>query len=226
MINTYDYELLDDSYGEKKEYKSSKDNDSEDYDYKINEHHDKKKKSKKYIIRNILKEILIDSVYILVVMALMLLVIKYVGQRTVVTGISMEKTLQDQDSLIVNKISYRFHEPERFDIIVFPFAHEKDTYYIKRVIGLPGETVRIDFDGNIFINDEPLSENFGTEKITDPGVAVNPITIGKDEYFVLGDNRNHSSDSRTIAVGLIKREKIIGKAIFRLYPFNKIGTLN
>ena len=100
-----------------------------------------------------LKEILSTSLYLLVVLVLTFLVVTYVGQRTQVIGSSMEPMLSDGDNLIVDKISYRFQDPQRFDIIVFPFQYEENTYYIKRIIGLPGETVYIDENGQIFIND-------------------------------------------------------------------------
>ena len=99
-------------------------------------------------------------------------------------------------------------------------------YFIKRVIGLPGETVYIDEDGNIFINDVLLEENFGKERIEDPGIAINPIVLGENEYFVMGDNRNDSFGSRFSAVGNIKKENIIGRAWLRIYPFKKIGFVN
>ena len=95
-------------------------------------------------MKQILKEVLGTSIYLLVVLALTYLVIAFVGQRTVVHGQSMENTLEDGDNLIVDKITYRFHEPNRFDVIVFPYEYTANTYYIKRVIGLPGETVMID----------------------------------------------------------------------------------
>ena len=107
-----------------------------------------------------LKELLSTSIYLLVVLVLTLLVITYVGQRTKVIGSSMESTLSDGDNLIVDKISYRFKEPERFDIIVFPFRYAEKTYYIKRIIGLPGETVFIDENGSIFIDGEVLNEYY------------------------------------------------------------------
>ena len=120
--------------------------------------------------------------------------------------INLKRRLQffrrHEDNLIVDKITYRFREPERFDIIVFPFEYEDNTFYIKRIIGLPGETVQIDRDGNIFINGEILEEGYGKEVIQEPGRAYEPITLGEDEYFVLGDNRNNSSDSRDMSVGV------------------------
>ena len=176
--------------------------------------------------RGVLKEILSNSLFLLVVLIVTLLLVKYVGQRTVVIGESMENTLMDGDNLIVDKISYRFRDPERFEIIVFPFIYKDETYYIKRIIGLPGETVRIDGEGTIYINGEVLTENYGAEVIEDPGLAVNEVLLGPDEYFVLGDNRNHSSDSRTAAVGFIRRDRIIGRALWRIFPLNKIGGVS
>ncbi|MBQ8117445.1 MAG: signal peptidase I [Lachnospiraceae bacterium] len=177
--------------------------------------------------RKILNELLSTGLYLLVVLALTWLLITYVIQRTEVDGSSMEPTLQSGDNLFVDKISYRFRDPERFDIIVFPFRYKENTYYIKRIIGMPGETVRIDIDGNIYINDEKLDESYGKEVIhaTNIGRAINAIQLGEDEYFVMGDNRNNSSDSRFESVGNIKRKEIIGRAWVRIWPFNKVGIL-
>lgn len=172
-----------------------------------------------------LKEILSTSVYLLIVLCLTWLCITFVGQRTEVSGSSMENTLSHADNLIVDKITYRFKEPERFDIIVFPVAYETETYYIKRIIGLPGEIVRIDTEGTIYINEEILEESYGKAVIADPGRAEEGITLGEDEYFVLGDNRNDSVDSRTEAVGNIKKENIVGRAWIRIWPLNKFGIL-
>ena len=172
-----------------------------------------------------LKEILSTSLYLLVVLVLTFLVVTYVGQRTQVIGSSMEPMLSDGDNLIVDKISYRFQDPQRFDIIVFPFQYEENTYYIKRIIGLPGETVYIDENGQIFINDVLLKESYGKEVILDSGRAYEPITLGIDEYFVMGDNRNNCSDSRDPAVGNIHRDELIGKAWVRIWPLNKIGMI-
>ena len=176
-------------------------------------------------MKNVLKEILSTSIYLLVVLCAAYLIITYVGQRTQVSGSSMETTLSENDNLIVDKLTYRFNDPERFDIIVFPVAYGTETYYIKRIIGLPGETVRIDSEGNIYINDELLEESYGRERIANPGKAENGITLGEDEYFVLGDNRNDSVDSRMETVGNIKKENIVGRAWIRIWPFNKFGIL-
>ena len=172
-----------------------------------------------------MKEILSTSIYLLVVLCAAYLIITYAGQRTQVSGSSMETTLSDGDNLLVDKITYRFSEPKRFDIIVFPFQYDTDTYYIKRIIGMPGETVQIDYDGNIYINGSLLKESYGREVIQNPGRAAEPITLGKDEYFVMGDNRNNSSDSRDPSVGNIHRKDIIGRAWVRIWPFSKFGVL-
>lgn len=175
--------------------------------------------------KEIIKEAVSVVLYIAVVLAATWFVITFVGQRTQVNGSSMEPTLSDHDNLIVDKISYRFKEPERFDIIVFPFQYEEDVYYIKRIIGMPGETVFIDTDGTIYIDGEVLAEGYGKEVILSPGRAGEPVTLGEDEYFVLGDNRNNSSDSRDPSVGNIHRDQIVGKAWVRIWPFDKFGVL-
>ncbi len=182
-------------------------------------------------MNKMMKELLSTGLYLLFVLCLTYIVITYVGQRTIVEGASMETTLYDGDNLIVDKLSYRFKEPERFDIIVFPFRYQENTYYIKRIIGLPGETVQIDEAGNIYIDSgdgmKLLTETYGKEIIRPEtiGIAAEPITLGADEYFVLGDNRNNSSDSRTAVVGNIHRDNIVGKAWVRIWPLNQFKVL-
>lgn len=165
-----------------------------------------------------MKEMISTLLYLLAVLCLTWIVIQFVGQRTEVDGSSMEPTLYDGDNLIVDKISYRFRDPERFDIIVFPFQYKPETFYIKRIIGLPGETVQIDGQGNIYINGELLTEGYGREVIKPEhiGRAWEPIVLGEDEYFVLGDNRNNSEDSRSGNIGPVNRDTIAGKAWFHL----------
>ena len=170
------------------------------------------------------KEIISTVLYLLAVIALTFLFVQFVGQRTHVNGDSMNATLEDGDNLIVDKISYRFTKPDRFDIVVFPYQYKEDTYYIKRIIGMPGETVQVQ-DGMIYIDGEVLEETYGKEVMQYAGVASEPITLGEDEYFVLGDNRNNSSDSRDPSVGNIKEDQIIGKAFIRIWPLNKFGIL-
>lgn len=173
---------------------------------------------------NVMRELLGMLVYVGIVLAITFLIITFVGQRTHVSGESMENTLDDGDQLIVDKLTYRFHDPERFDIIVFPFRYKDNTYYIKRIIGLPGETVQI-ADGEIYINGEVLEESYGREVMQDAGLAAEPITLGDDVYFVLGDNRNYSSDSRDPSVALIHRKEIIGRAWLRIWPLDSFGIL-
>ncbi len=170
------------------------------------------------------QELLGMLLYIGVVLVITFLIITFVGQRTHVSGDSMKNTLYHGDQLIVDKITYRFKEPVRYDIIVFPYQYEEDTFYIKRIIGMPGETVQI-VDGEILVNGEILRESYGREVIRDPGAAAEPITLGKDEYFVLGDNRNASSDSREPSVGVIHQKDIVGRAWIRIWPLNRIGIL-
>lgn len=137
----------------------------------------------------------------------------------------MMKTLEDEESLLVEKVSYYFNNPSRFDIITFyPKGRDHKEYYIKRVIGLPGETVQI--TGNtIYIDGKVLEEHYGREAMEDGGIAEEPIKLGKDEFFVLGDNRNDSIDSRNEEVGIVKKKNIDGHAILRIYPFSKFGTI-
>lgn len=174
--------------------------------------------------RGILRELVGWIVYLLIIIGITYLIITYVGQRTKVSGQSMETTLHDGDNLIVDKISYRFREPERFEIIVFPYQHKENTYYIKRIIGLPGETVQVK-DGYVYIDGALLDENYGNELMEMPGIAEEPITLGADEYFVLGDNRNHSSDSRDPSVGILHREDLLGRAWIRIWPLNNFGVI-
>ncbi len=184
----------------------------------------KKKKDEKPKDVNLVKELLSLIIYIGIVVLICFLIITFVGRRTTVHGSSMEPTLQSGDSLWINMLAYRFGDPERYDIIVFPYQDE--VHYIKRIIGLPGETVQISETGDISINGELLKEPIKFDRIRDNGIAANPITLGPDEYFVLGDNRNNSRDSRWADVGNIKRDKIVGKAVFRLTPLKKFGGID
>lgn len=174
--------------------------------------------------KSIFAELFEWIMYIIVIIALTSIVVQYVGQRTQVCGASMEPTLHDGDNLIVDKLSYRFNEPERYDIIVFPYKYEENTYYIKRIIGLPGEAVQI-VDGVVEINGKVLGENYGNEIMEYSGIATEKIILGPDEYFVLGDNRNHSSDSRDRSVGVLTRDQLLGKAWIRIWPLNSLEVI-
>ena len=160
--------------------------------------------------------------YFALVACITFLIIHFVGQRRVVNGVSMQPTLSDGDNLIVDKLSYRFHDPDRFDIIVFP--QEDGRYFIKRIIGLPGATVQI-LDGSVYINGEKLEEHYGNEVMEEAGIAAEPVTLGVDEYFVLGDNRNNSKDSRSVDVGVVHGKDFVGRAWIRIWPFEKIGWI-
>lgn len=162
--------------------------------------------------------------YLILMFVCVWLLISYVGERMEVIGLSMYPALNDGDYLLVDKISYHFTDPDRFDIVVFPFRYQENTFYMKRIIGLPGETVQI-VDGIIYINGRELNETFGYGEIRNPGLASEQITLKQDEYFVLGDNRNNSSDSREPSVGNILRSDIIGKARFRIWPLRGFGFL-
>ena len=171
------------------------------------------------------REVLEMVVYILIVAALTWLLVTFVGQRTVVSGRSMNPTLENGDNLITDTISYRFSDPKRYDIVVFPFEDETGKRnFIKRIIGLPGETVQIK-DGEVYINGELLGETYGKEKMDYAGRASEPSTLGDDEYFVLGDNRNNSKDSRYEDVGNISRDRLIGRAFIRIWPLSDFGLL-
>ena len=173
-------------------------------------------------MNRIMRELLNTAIYLLCVLGAVWLVITFVGQRTEVEGASMENTLHNGDNLIVDKLSYRFHDPDRFDIIVFP--QEDGRYFIKRIIGLPGETVQI-LDGSVYINGEKLEEHYGNEVMEEAGIAAEPVTLGVDEYFVLGDNRNNSKDSRSVDVGVVHGKDFVGRAWIRIWPFEKIGWI-
>lgn len=175
--------------------------------------------------RSLLGEAVSWTLYILIILVATFLIVRFVGQRTTVNGVSMYPTLEDGDSLIVDKITYKFSDPQRFDIVVFPFQYQEDTYYIKRVIGLPGETVQIS-GGIIYINGQPLQEKNLREPIGKGGLAADPITLGENEYFVLGDNRNNSSDSREPSVGNVSKSSIIGKTRLRIWPLSRFGFVN
>ena len=175
-------------------------------------------------MKSIVKELGAWLIYILVIIGLSYLVITFVGQRTQVSGSSMETTLSDGDQLIVDKISSRFRDPSRYDIVVFPYKYEKNTYYIKRIIGLPGETVQI-VDGYVYIDGKKLDEDYGNEVMENPGIAADPVVLGSDEYFVLGDNRNNSQDSRAANVGVIHKDDLLGRAWVRIWPLSEFGVI-
>ena len=176
------------------------------------------------------KKKIAEIVGILVVSVLLLFGIpNYVMERVIIDGPSMETTLQDQDNILVEKISRYFGALERFDIVVFyPDEESKEKsskYYVKRIIGLPGETVQIKGNG-IYVNDVLLEEEFGSTEMGHAGIAKEPIVLGEDEYFVLGDNRDISKDSRSEAVGVVPLSRMEGKMVLRIFPLGKFGSVD
>lgn len=173
--------------------------------------------------RTIIAEIFI---YVIILLLCVFFVPKYVIQRTIVNGTSMENTLHNNDNLMVEKLSYRFSEPKRFDVIVFyPYGKQNSSeYFVKRIIGLPGETIQI-INDDILINGEIIEENYGKDPIVYSGIATEPLQLDNDEYFVIGDNRNVSFDSRYPEIGPVTKDKIEGKVLLRIYPFNAISVI-
>lgn len=176
--------------------------------------------------KKIIKECIIWFVEIIFVIALAYLIIAYGVERTIVLGDSMNLTLKDREKIIINKMVYRYSDPERFDVIVFRQSGKEHSYYnIKRIIGLPGETVQI-IDGMVYIDSTILEEKITVEPMVNGGLADEEILLEENEYFVLGDNRNNSEDSRFANIGTILRTDIIGKAWIRIKPFDFISQIN
>lgn len=148
----------------------------------------------------------------------------------VINGDSMKPALSDGDIVIIDKVTYRSEDIERYDMVAFKYKYDNSQLYIKRVIGMPGETIYMD-DNKIYIRNEEtgefeqLKEYYGYYNGENKYPDCEPITLGADEYFVLGDNRNDSEDSRSSGIGAVERELIVGIACFRVFPFNGIGSL-
>ncbi|MCL2865064.1 MAG: signal peptidase I [Lachnospiraceae bacterium] len=170
------------------------------------------------------KETVSIGLHVVAAIVIALFIINFVGTRSSVAGTSMEPTLSDSDGLIVERISYRFHGPERFDIVVFPHIDGSGDHLIKRVIGLPGESVQI-ISGMIYINGVLMQDKYGSELMKHAGIASFPIYLGEDEYFVLGDNRNNSLDSRDPRVGALHRDEFEGRAFVRIWPLSDFGLI-
>lgn len=146
---------------------------------------------------------------------------------TTVYGVSMEPNFEHKDYLIVNRQAYAHdRQPARGDVVVFT-SHLKDKNgnekkLIKRVVGLPGESVEVR-DGSVYINGEKLNEDYTKDGTTNGNVS--PVIVPENGYFCLGDNRLHSTDSRYLEVGFVDKEDLVGEVVFRVYPFNKFGTI-
>lgn len=187
---------------------------------------DFERESKKPLVYKILIEIFIWAAQIAAVIFFAYFIVYYCLEKTNVIGVSMETTLYNGEPIIINKFSYRISDPKRFDVIVFKQSGKEHSYYnIKRIIGLPGETLQMK-EGSIYINGEILEETVNAEPMANYGLASEEILLEENEYFVLGDNRNNSEDSRFAGIGNITREEIVGKAFLRLSPFNFVNKLN
>lgn len=164
------------------------------------------------------KEVIFILIGVLIVAILKICVI----DKKVVSGNSMSSTFKDGDVLLVEKIDKSI---SRFDVVIIKTEQQGlKGSVIKRVIGLPNETVQI-IDGYVYINDSKLDDYIFADKMEYAGIAESKITLGNDEYFVLGDNRNESEDSRNEWLGVIESNQITGKPIFRIYPFNRIEKI-
>lgn len=149
----------------------------------------------------------------------------YFGQRISNIGDSMNPVLKNGDVVLVNRILYDASSPKRGDIIVFkPNGNENLHSYVKRIVGLPGETVQIK-EGAVYIDGKKLKESYKTTSLEEAGLAAEEITLGGNEFFVLGDNRESSEDSRMADIGNVKRSEIEGKAWFNITPGNRFGLI-
>lgn len=163
-----------------------------------------------------------DGIAILVSVICALLIVHFIAQPVLVQGESMNETLYDGERLMIEKVSRYYQGLERFDIVVLK-PHEDDSIlYIKRIIGMPGETLQIK-DGAVYINGELLEEDvYGDSPMYDYGRAEDEVVLGEDEYFVMGDNRAESLDSRYEEVGNVKLSQIQGRVVFQMFPFQKV----
>ena len=174
--------------------------------------------------RNIFTDIILKwLVDIAVAVAAAVFLILFLGEKTNVIGNSMADKIKSGQTVLIDKMSYELRDIKRFDVVVYRSDLSKDEYIIKRVIGLPGEEIQF-IDSRIYINGEEIEDKYHKGSF-ESGAASQTIKIGEDEYFVMGDNRNLSQDSRFEYVGNVKREDIIGRAWIIISPFNKIGLI-
>lgn len=175
---------------------------------------DGKKRRKEFLhaLLERLPKVGIWAFQIIVVCLLAFVLVYYFGQRVSTVGDSMSPVLKNKDVVLVNRMVYNVSVPKRGDVIVFkPKGNENSHYYIKRIVGLPGETVEI-IENHIYINGKKLQEKYQVTDIDDVGIVHEKMQLSQEEYFVLGDNRKNSEDSRDADVGNIKKEYIYGKA--------------
>jgi len=182
-------------------------------------------REKKKVNISLIKEIFIWIIEIIIVLAIAYVCVYFIGMRTTVLGQSMLPTLDAKEEVLVDRFIYKVTKPKVNDIIVFlPNGNEKSHYYIKRVIAVPGDKVVIQ-DGLVYVNGEVFDEKVDVDLITEPGIAGEEFTLAAEEYFVLGDNRNNSEDSRYANIGNVKKEYIIGKAWFIVSPMDRFGLI-
>ena len=169
----------------------------------------------KKINKSTIHEILSTLFYCGVAVFLAFVLVFSVGMKISMVGVSMEPALYNGQEVLVNRFIYKITSPKRGDVIAFlPNGNQNSHYYLKRIVGLPGESIQI-IDGYVYINGGRLPED-EYDKMADYGIAENEIQLGSDEYFVLGDNRNMSEDSRSGNIGAVKKDTIAGKAWFHL----------
>lgn len=159
---------------------------------------------------------------IVVAITLACYVVYAFGGRMEVNGSSMKPLLNSGDVVLINRLSYDLGTPKRFDVAVF--SRGDSGLNMKRIIGLPGETVQIK-DNHVYINGEVLKAEGGLSLATIAGAAEYPIELGQDEYFLLGDNRESSEDSRFAGIGNVKRDQLVGKAWLKITPLSEFGLI-
>lgn len=183
------------------------------------------RKKRRKVNYELLQEIIIWLFQIALVCFAAFVLVWYFGQRVSVIGDSMNPGLKNGDITLVNRLVYDVRKPRRGDVIAFkPNGNESSHYYMKRVIGLPGETIECK-EGIIFIDGEMLEEDYKTTVIEELGLLEEPITLKSDEFFVLGDDRQSSEDSRMANIGNVKRSEIAGKVWFVISPIKHLGIV-
>lgn len=166
------------------------------------------------------------AIYVVCAVLFVIFIPKYVMERISVYGPSMENNYYEGDQILAEKLSVRMGRLKRYDVIFFhPLGDREVDEYIKRIIGLPGDDIYIE-DSVIYVNGQPLDEDFGAEPEFEAYSAYEQIHLASDEYFVMGDNRNNSTDSRSTLVGPVKKEDIEGRAVLRIWPLNRFGFVN
>lgn len=162
---------------------------------------------------------------ILIVVILGYSIVTFGVQSVTMVGQSMDPALSNQDIVLLNKRAYTFKAPKRYDIIAFKLKDEPDSYFnIKRIIGLPGEKIQIK-NGKIFVDGDVLTDMPFEDLIMTEGLALEEVTLGENEYFVIGDNCNNSEDSRYVNIGNISDKEISGKISFRIWPKESFGFI-